>query len=340
MNSLRVVYSDPMWAIGPGGTVDRDLAGLEREVFDGRAAFELGLLRDGKFVNQGPEFVEFVRGADALVIYRAKVTKDLVDALLPRCRVIARQGVGFDNLNVPLLKERGVFSFNVPDYCVEEVSTHTMSLVLALERQLCVQNDRLKGGTWDIFLGGYPRRLSQLTFGILGYGRIGRATGRKAQAFYKQVIAYDPFVERDLMNGYGVEKCASLEELLSASDVVVLHPLLDETTRHIINRDSIRHMRSTGFLVNTARGDLVEPEAVLAALEAGWIGGYGCDVFTPEDPNAHAANKRILRFDNVIVTSHRAFLSAEAEKSQRLRVAKQVMQVLETGAPPASGRLS
>lgn len=340
MNQLRIVYSDPMWAIGPSGAVDPALAGLERGVFDGRASFDLGLFRDGKFVNQGAEFAEFARGADAVVIYRAKVTPELVDALQPRCRVIARQGVGFDNLNVPLLKDRGIFSFNVPDYCVEEVSTHTLSLVLALERQLCVQNDRLKGGTWDIFLGGYPRRLSQLTFGIVGYGRIGRATSRKAQAFYKQVVAFDPFVERDLMQGYGVEKCDTLKALMETSDVVVLHPLLDETTRHIVNRDSIRHMKATSFLVNTARGDLVQPEAVLEALEARRIGGYGCDVFTPEDPNAHPANKRILSFDNVIVTSHRAFLSSEAERSQRLRVAKQVLHVLETGEPPTSGRLS
>lgn len=340
MNMLRVVYSDPMWAIGPNGTVDPALAGLEKSVFDGKAQLDLGLFRDGKFVNQGKEFADFAKGADAVVIYRAKVTPELVDALQPRCKVIARQGVGFDNLNVPLLKERGMFGFNVPDYCVEEVSTHTLSLVLALERQLCLQNDRLKAGTWDIFLGGYPRRLSQLTFGIVGYGRIGRATSRKAQAFYKNVIAYDPFVERDLMHGYGVEKCDTLKDLMGAADVVALHPLLDESTKHIINAESIRHMKPTSFLVNTARGDLVQPEAVLTALEEKRIGGYGCDVFTPEDPNVTPANKRILGFENVIVTSHRAFLSADAERSQRLRVAKQVMHVLETGEPPYSGRLS
>ena len=336
----RFVYTDPMWAVGESGDVEPRLADLERHIFGPDVTLDLGLHRGAAFVREGRDFLEHVRGADALVIYRTQVTEELMDALSPTCKIVARQGVGFDNLNVPLLKRRGVFGFNVSDYCVDEVSTHTLAMVLALERRLCAQNDALKRGTWDIFFGGYPRRTNDLTFGIVGFGRIGRATARKAQPFYGRVLAHDPYVQRDLMRGYGVDKQDRLEDLLGACDVIVLHALLHDETRFMINARSLAAVKPGALLVNTARGQLVEPEAVLAALTGGRLGGYGADVFSPEDPNAHPSNQQLLRFDNVVVTSHRAFLSDAAEKSQRTRVAEQVLEVLRTGAPPRFDRIA
>jgi phosphoglycerate dehydrogenase-like enzyme len=268
------------------------------------------------------------------------MTPEAVAVLKPHCRVVARQGVGIDNLNAELLRREGILAFNVPDYCAGEVSDHTMAMVLALERNLCAQDSRLKAGSWNVYAGGYPRRLSGLTFGIIGFGRIGRATARKAQAFYGSVIAYDPFVHADLLACYGVGTRQHLSELLEESDVVVLHAWLDEQSRHVINRESVRHVRPGAILVNTARGDLVEPEAVLAALEGGRLAGYGSDVFAPEDPNEHPVNRRILAFENVVATSHRAFLSRESERSLRIRVAEEIMYVLTTGQPPRFGRVA
>ncbi|CUW38009.1 Putative D-3-phosphoglycerate dehydrogenase [Magnetospirillum sp. XM-1] len=340
MSAFKIVYTDPMWAVGADGEIDPGSAALERAVYGSEAELVLGRYEAGAFVKEGPAFLDLVRGADALVIYRAQITPEVVAAIKPSCKVVARQGVGFDNLNAPLLAANGIYGLNVPDYCVDEVTTHTLSLVLALERQLCLQNQRLKGGTWNIFDGGYPRRTNDLTAGIIGFGRIGRASARKLQAFYGRVLAYDPYVHNDLMRGYGVTKCDRLEDLLGQSDVVVIHALLDDGSKFMINRESIASIRQGALLVNTARGNLVQPEAVLDSLREGRLGGYGSDVFTPEDPNEHPINRQILGFDNVVVTSHRAFLSDTAERSQRTRVAEEIRRVLRDGQPPLFGRLA
>ncbi len=337
---FKIVYTDPMWAVGPDGAIAPALAGLERDVYGPEVEVVLGLYEDGNFVKQGPRLLEILRDADAAVIYRTQISTDVVAALKPSCKVVARQGVGYDNLNAPLLAENGIYGFNVPDYCADEASTHAVTLLLALERHLCLQNEKLKNGTWDIYLGGYPRRLNDLTVGILGFGRIGRAVARKLQPFYGRVVACDPYVHGDLMKGYGVGKHHDLAAFLADCDAVMLHALLDADTHHIINRDSILAMKPGALLVNGARGNLVQPEGVLEALEAKRIGGYASDVFTPEDPNQHPVNKKILAFDNVVVSSHRAFLSDAAETSQRRRVCEEVVRVLKDGHPPLFGRLA
>jgi len=338
--ATRVVYTDPVWALQPEGGVDPSAAHLERSVFGADTEIVLGCVEDGTFVTRGERFLSFVEGADALVIYRARIEPDVVTAIAPTCRVVARQGVGFDNLAPDLLRAAGIYGFNVPDYCVDEVSTHTLALLLALERGVCHQNDHLKNGRWDPLGGGRPRRVSARTLGIVGFGRIGRATARKAQPFYRSVVVHDPFVASDLVEGYGAERCGGLDELLGRSDAVVLHAPLDESTRHMIDAAALASARPGALVVNTARGDLVDTAAVLDALRAGTIGGFASDVFSPEDPNQDDVNRQLLGFDNVIVTSHRAFLSEESERSQRTRVAEEVASVLGTGHPPRFGRLA
>lgn len=130
---MRVVYTDPAWALDADGRPDPALAAVERSVLGPDADIELGLFEDS-YVTSGDRFLKFVRGADALVIYRCQVTPELVDAVSPGCKVVARSGVGVDNLNAPLLARTGIIGFNVPDYCGDEVSTHTLALLLALER--------------------------------------------------------------------------------------------------------------------------------------------------------------------------------------------------------------
>ena len=334
----RVAYTDPMWAVDERGEVDPARADLE--AVDGDLRLDLGLRRDGRFVIDGPDFLDWVRGADAVVIYRAQVTPEMVEVIRPTCRVVARQGVGTDNLNAPLLAEAGIYAFNVPDYCVDEVTTHTMALLLALERQVPLQDAAVKAGRWDIFGGGYPRRLCELTLGIVGVGRIGRATARKAGLFYGNLLGYDPNVHPDLMAGYGITAVPTLAELMSRSDAVVVHASLDQGNRHLVGVEAVRAMRPGAMLVNTARGGLVDPEAVLEGLSSGRLGGYGSDVFTPEDPLAHPVNRQIVTFPNVVVSSHRAFLSAQSERRQRTRVMEEIRRVLRDGEPPLFGRMA
>ncbi len=333
-------YTDPMWALNGSGGPDLDAARLEREIYGDGVEITFGPYDGGRYVMQGDEFYGSLAGADALVIYRAEVTPDLLRELGPACKVVARQGVGLDNLHADLLQDRGIYGFHVPDYCVDEVAVHTLALLLALERQLPVQIGEVKADRWSIYAGGLPRRLGRRTAGIVGFGRIGRATARKLEAFYGSVVAYDPYVSEDLMAGHGVRGAASLEDLLSEADAVVLHCPLDDVTRRMIDAPALSRMKPDALLVNTARGELVDPAAVLAALEDGALGGYASDVFKPEDPNRDETGRKLLARDDVVFTAHRAFLSRESEERLRERVAHEVAHVLRTGQPPRTGRVA
>ncbi|MGC5011107.1 C-terminal binding protein [Streptosporangium sp. DT93] len=336
---MRVVYTDPAWALDDTGRPDPAQADIERDVFGPGIDLGLGLFTD-RYQTDGPDFHDHVRGADALVIYRCQITRELLDAVGPGCRVVARSGVGIDNLNAPLLTEAGVVGFNVPDYCGDEVSTHTLALLLALERRICTQDRLVRSGRWNIHAGGVPRRLSTRTAGIVGFGRIGRVTARKLRAFYDRVVAYDPYVSADLMAGHGVAAAADLAELFGTADAVVVHAALTAETDRLIDADALARPRPGALLVNTARGRLVDVPAVLDALEQGLLGGFASDVFSPEDPNDDPVARKLLGRDDVVVSAHRAFLSAESERSARRRVAEGVAAVLRGGPPPSEGRVA
>jgi phosphoglycerate dehydrogenase-like enzyme len=339
MTVPMVVYTDPAWAVVDGSHVDPSTAGIEHEVYGGQLELRIGPYADGRFRTESPALRELVSGAAALAVYRCQVTPELLDAAGPGLAVVARQGVGTDNLNADLLTERGIVGFNVPDYCVDEVAAHTLSMVLAWERGLVAQHNDLAAGRFDIYHGRVPRRLAGRTAGIIGLGRIGKAVAARLRLFYRRVVAVDPFLHADHMAGYGVDK-VELPELLSESDVVLLHCPLTPQTRGLVDADLLGRMRPDALLVNTARGGLVDARALAEALEAGTIGGAALDVFVPEDPNDNPWYQRILGHPGVLVTSHRAFLSAESEASSRRRVAEGIRQVLETGEPPAVGQVT
>lgn len=333
---MRVLYTDPAWAVRDSCPPDPALADTEREVYGPEISLDLGLFRN-EYVTSGPDFIRYARGADALVIYRCAVTRELLDAIAPTCKVVARSGVGIDNLNAPLLAEAGIPSFNVPDYCGDEVSSHTLALLLALERGVCVQDRLVRDDRWAIHAGGVPRRLSARAAGIVGFGRIGKATARKLSVFYGSVFAYDPYVSPDLMASHGVKPAGTLAELFEKCDAVAVHAALTGETDHLIGSQALARARPGLLLVNTARGRLVDPAAVLDALSRRQLGGFASDVFSPEDPNRAPVTRQLINTDNVIVSAHRAFLSAESEQSLRRRVAEGVSSVLRSGRMPAAG---
>jgi len=335
----RVVYTDPFWATR-GERVDTGTFALERDILGKSVELAAGPFAAGSYVREGPKLIEAVRGADAVIVARAEITPDMIAVMRPTCRVAIRQGIGYDNLNPSLLAHAGILGYNIPDYCVDEVSNHTLAMILALERKIVVQNAAIKAERWAVRTGGYPRRLSGLTLGIIGFGRIGQATARKARAIYGRIIAYDPYVSDDLITGSGGTPAPTLLALLEQSDVVALHALLSDETHHLIDERTIKHLKPGAILVNTARGGLVQPEAVLARMREDALGGYASDVFHPEDPNAHPVNKQLLAFDNVIVSAHCAFLSTESELSLRRRAAELALHVLQTGEAPAFGRVA
>lgn len=337
---MRVAYTDPAWALDGNGTPDASLAELEKGIYGRDVEIGLGVRDGGRFVTEGERLYDYLEGADAIVVYRSQVTPELLEAAGENCKVVARQGVGLDNLNVKLLRSAGMYGFHVPDYCGDEVSTHTIAMLLALERGVCVQDALVKSNRWSIYGGGVPRRICDRSVGIVGLGRIGRATSRKLQPIYDSVLAYDPYVSGDLMSSFGVRKADSLAELMAESDAVLVHAELTSETEGIVNDEALSRARGGAQLVNTARGKLVEPRAVLAALREGRLGGFASDVFSPEDPNDAGDTRALLERDDVVVTAHRAFLSEESERSLRRRVAEGVSHVLKRSEPPPWGRVA
>ncbi|MGW0584255.1 C-terminal binding protein, partial [Streptomyces sp. NPDC002920] len=182
----------------------------------------------------------------------------------PDLRIVARLGVGLDNIAVDTATERGVWVTNVPDYCVEEVSDHAVGMVLAWTRGLAKSDREVRAGRWDP-AGARLRRLSTLTCGVVGYGRIGRATVGKLGAFGCRILAHDPYPPKDAPGA----EMVGLEELLRRSDVVILHVPLTPGTHHIIGTEQLALMPPGGLLVNVSRGGLVDTDAVIKALDTG-----------------------------------------------------------------------
>jgi D-3-phosphoglycerate dehydrogenase / 2-oxoglutarate reductase len=262
--------------------------------------------------------------ADAVGVCWAPFPGELLERC-PRCRVVARFGVGLDNIPLATASRLGVPVTYVPDYCVSEVADHTLSLILALLRGLPAFDGEIKGGGYEpnLFV---PRRLATLTLGVVGFGRIGRAVADRARAFGMTVIAASRSGD-----GHGrAVKMVSLDELLAAADVVSLHVPLTAETHRLLNRERLARLRRGVYIVNTSRGPLIDSAALLVALNDGRLAGAGLDVFDPEPP---AADDPLVRHPRVIATPHVAFRSAEGVTELRTRAARQIADVL-TGRVP------
>jgi phosphoglycerate dehydrogenase-like enzyme len=333
MSKPPVLYTDPPWLVS-GRRIEPALASVEQTILGQVADLRFAPYENGRFVREGEAFLRAAADSAVIVIYRCRVTQELLDGAGSSLRAVVRQGVGTDNLNTTLLQQRRLLAYNVPDYCADEVATHTSALVLALERRIIPQHSRLTSGTFDIYAGGVPRRTSRRTLGIVGFGRIGRAVTRRLGAFYQGVLVHDPYIGSDLPEAYGARAAESLPELLESSDVVCLHCPLTEETDGLIGAAELGLLPPGAYLVNTARGALIDPAALGAALHEGRLGGAALDVFAPENPNDDPRWKPVLQHPGVIVTSHRAFLSREAESSSRRRVAEVIREILAGSVPP------
>lgn len=244
---------------------------------------------------------------------------------LERCRIIARYGIGFDNVDLAAARDAGIVVTNVPDYSVEEVATHGLALILAALRKVVAADRSVRAGEWSVDHFRPIRRLSTLTIGLVGYGRIGRRIAAPLEALGATIVAHDPY----LSPGPELPPLLSLEELLGTADVISLHlPLTDETSG-IIGKDTLANVKEGAVLVNTSRGPLVDLVALGDALRSGRLSAAALDVFDTEpiDP------VRIEGIPNLIATPHMAYYSEEALQESQRKAATQVIKVL-TGEQP------
>lgn len=273
--------------------------------------------------------VELARDADAIMTCFAQVTENVVRAA-EQCVVIGRFGVGVDNIAVNTATELGIAVTYVPDYCVEEVSDHVMALLHAWNRRIALFDRSVKESGW----GSQPltmrmMRLRGKTIGIVGFGRIGQAVAAKARAFGLNILAADPVVPAETVEDMG-GRLVDLPALLDESDFVSLHTPLTEATRNLIGREELAMMKPDAFLINAARGPLVDEVALYDALTGNIIAGAGLDVMVDNTPSQ---DHPLLSLDNIIITPHVAFFSQESTLELEQRAAAEVVSVIHGRMP-------
>jgi D-3-phosphoglycerate dehydrogenase / 2-oxoglutarate reductase len=266
--------------------------------------------------------------ADALLNCYAPLSPDLVRSLR-RCRLIARYGIGVDTVPLEVASRAGIMVTNVPDYCIDEVSDHALALILNLTRGIGRAMLSTRAGAWDLSVVRPLHRLRGQTLALLGFGRIARALAEKAAPLGLRLIAYDPYVPAEAIRAAGVEP-VDLGDALARGDIVSIHVPLTEETRHLISADALATMKPTAFLVNCARGGIVNTRAVVAALRAGKLAGAGLDVLESEPPPADLG---LHELPNVILTPHAGFYSEESMQELQRRAAEEVARVLRGERP-------
>jgi D-3-phosphoglycerate dehydrogenase len=270
--------------------------------------------------------LQVAKDADAVLTTYAKVTAEMIPQL-SRCRIISRFGIGVDNVDIPSATKKGIVVTRVPDYCLDEVSDHAMALLLALARKIPFSNARTHGGTWEMKAVVPIHRLRGKVLGLVAFGQIPQLVAPKAQAFGMSVVAYDPYISSEILSRANVER-VEFEELLKTSDYISIHTPLFPHTRHLFSAEVFSRMKPSAYLINTARGPIVDEFALAAALDGKQIAGAALDVMENEPPTGSP----LLGRENVIITPHTSFYSEESLVDLQIKASEEVVRVL-SGMP-------
>jgi D-3-phosphoglycerate dehydrogenase len=276
------------------------------------------------------ELEALVPRADAILTCFAQVSSEVIRRG-EKLQVVGRYGIGVDNIAVEEATRLGIPVTNVPAYCVDEVAEHVLAFMFGLARKVYLYNAAVRNGNWELSTGRPIHRVAGRTLGIIGFGHVGQTLAAKVAGFGMRVIAYDPIANEDAMKRHGVE-AVELDDLLREADFVSVHAPLTDGTRGIVNRERLRSMKPTAFLINTARAAIIDQEALLAALVEGWIAGAAVDVFDPERlPDGHP----LLQQSNLLATPHTAFYSEESIRELEVKAARNVAKILSGRRPDA-----
>ncbi|MCF3592406.1 C-terminal binding protein [Rhodobacteraceae bacterium LMO-12] len=266
--------------------------------------------------------------ADGLFVTYGKITAEVIQGM-KKCKVIGRFGIGVDNIDIAAATAAGIVVTYVPDYCFDEVSDHTMALLLDLARKTSQSNALVQSGRWEMPAVVPLHRLRGRTMGLVGFGNIPRLVAQKAKAFGLNVIVSDPYISDEVVTAAGVER-VEFDDLLGRSDYVSLHAPLTPATTGLLNAAAFGKLKPGALLINTARGPLVDTDDLVKALDSGRIGGAGLDVVAVEPLPENSA---LLGRDNVILTPHTGFYSEDALLDLQTKCAQDVAAVLQGKRP-------
>ena len=267
----------------------------------------------GHHCNSEAELIAAVAGADAVITQFAKLNAQVI-AAMARARAIVRYGIGVDNVDLDAARAHGIPVSNIPDYCIDEVADHTLALMLGLTRQVVTHNNDLRDGQWRLAVPVTGMRvLREQTVGVVGFGRIGREVVARLLAFKCRVLVHDPVLPEHAITAAGAVP-VSLGQLLAQADIVSLHCPSTSATRRMLRTETLAGMKRGALLVNVARGDLVDTDALVDALRSGQLAGAALDVFDPEPlPSDHP----LRGLPNAIVAPHIASVSPTAVRALR-----------------------
>jgi len=276
---------------------------------------------------------EAARHADIIMVVYAKITRKIIENAV-RLKGIVRYGIGIDNIDIKAASERNVMVVNVPDYGIKSVADHTMALILTLVRKILAWDkytrERKYSGRWTappMELIGIE--LADKMLGLIGFGKIGREVAKRARAFDMKILVYDPYIPKDIGIEWNV-RLVELDELLKESDFVSIHCPLTKETYHLINEDKLRVMKKTAYLINTARGPIVDEKALYKALKERWIAGAALDVFEYEPL---PSDSPLFELDNIIMTPHIAWFTEEALKRLEFTACEEAIRILKGETP-------
>jgi D-3-phosphoglycerate dehydrogenase len=275
------------------------------------------------------EVIDTCKDADGIMVNLAPMPAEVINKL-EKCKVIARYGVGYDNVDVPACTKKGIWVTNVPDYCAEEVSDQALALLMACTRKVARRDAQVRAGKWNIGKADPIHRMAGKTFTFLGFGMIGRCLYRKIKGFdFSRILIYDPFIDEQTIKSLGAEK-VEWEEALKSADYISVHIPLNDKTRGIINASAFKLMKPTAIIVNTSRGPIIDEQALIDALTKGQINSAGLDVHKKE-PLDH--DSPFMKIENCVLTDHVGWYSEEAMSELKRKVAENVKDVLISGKP-------
>jgi len=273
------------------------------------------------------ELIKNCKDADALLNQYAKITQNVIEHL-DNVKIIARYGVGVDNVNLDAATKKGIFVTNVV-YDICDVADHTITLILALTRKLFFVNKSVKKLEWDWKKFHPIIRIKGKTFGIIGLGRVGRQVAKRINCFDVKILACDPYISLDVFKNYNA-KNVDFNTILEQSDFVTLHIPLNDETRYMISTNQLKKMKKTAILINAARGGIVDEEALYKALLENEIAGAGLDVLEKEPVEK---DNPLLKLDNVIITPHMGWYSEDSVDEVQKIAAEQVLMFLQGKVP-------
>jgi D-3-phosphoglycerate dehydrogenase len=273
------------------------------------------------------EILRVARDADAVLVTYAKISAEMIRQMA-RCRIIARFGIGVDNVDIAAATAADIVVTRVPDYCIDEVSDHTLALLLALVRKIPFANSHVHAGRWEMSSVVPIHRLRGRVLGLVGFGKIPQLVAPKAKAFGLKVVTCDPYVSQEIATAAGVVR-VDFAELVRVSDYVSIHTPLMAETEGLFNAEVFRQMKPNAYLINTARGPIVDEAALAHALDAGHLAGAALDVLSKEPPTGSPLVGR----ENVILTPHMSFYSVESLVELQTKAAEEVVRVLTGRAP-------